>query len=85
MFSERVCAHESVCANTSKIERWGDCENREIDTANETNGGNKGREIREKKIEEAERRGLTSGYWSLTRHSKKESDDEAEVAGKERE
>ena len=47
--SERVCAHESVCANMSKIEGWGDCKNREIDTANVTNGGGTKAERSEKK------------------------------------
>lgn len=54
--------------------RDGDCENRETNTTNETNeGGEQRKRDQRKMIEEAERRGLTSGYWSLTRHSKKEA------------
>lgn len=34
-------------------------------------------------MEEAEEGSLTSGYWSLTRHSKEESVDKAAVAGEE--
>lgn len=59
----------------------GDCENRETDTANETNGGEQRQRDQRKKIEEAERRGLTCGYWSLTRHSKGRNNDKTEVAG----
>lgn len=36
-----------------------------------------------KKMEEAEEGSLTSGYWSLTRHSKEESVDKTAVAGEE--
>lgn len=65
--------------------RAGDCKNRERDTTNEMKqtGGTKAARSEGEKMEEAEEGSLTSGYWSLTRHSKEESVDKTAVAGEE--
>lgn len=67
-----LCVHlnfQCICVWKHRV----GCENRETDTYNETNRGEQRQKDQRKKIEEAERRGLTSGYWSLTRYSKKET------------
>ncbi len=80
-----VCVFVCLYVKTRVKLRDGNCENKETDTTNETNGGEQRQRDQRKKIEEAERRRLTSGYWSLTRHSKKETTIKHQVAVKEKE
>lgn len=78
-----------LCAQTWVKLRDGDCENRGTDTANETNkeeeGGNKGREIRDKKQKKEDEGGEKSlDIWLLefNKTLKERKQQKTEVAGK---